>query len=200
MRKQAEPLDPNVAPVLGRVYLVPTITNRHGQIVPVLGGWHKDPEISKSLGEHIHLDARFLPARMFKSKRGYRGSDYDKDGFVLAQVETLHFLNTEEKPKITLRPMKCLRVMPHFLDTAPIGRKNTSWPQEMRCTYQDVKLTDALVCPHRGIHLAPFEENGFAVCPGHGLCWNLREKRLATEEEEQAVRKARKAEGEASEV
>lgn len=36
------------------------------------------------------------------------------------------------------------------------------------------RLKPGNVCPHRGIDLTPFARpDGTAICPGHGLRWNL---------------------------
>jgi len=75
----------------------------------------------------------------------------------------------DRKPELKRR--KCLREMPDFPPT-PDHR----WPiLELHQSRTCNKLKPGNVCPHRGTDLTPFEKpDGTAICPGHGLRWNLK--------------------------
>lgn len=72
-------------------------------------------------------------------------------------------------PKLKLRKMR--REMPIW---PVIDGEDGRW-LALESAYANCRLKPGNVCPHRGIDLTPFEDaDGIAVCPGHGLKWNLR--------------------------
>jgi hypothetical protein len=45
----------------------------------------------------------------------------------------------------------------------------------LEAAHAGCRLKPGNICPHRGIDLTPFAKpDGTAVCPGHGLRWNLK--------------------------
>lgn len=158
---------------VGKFYRVPCMytANRGFWIpsdgwVPVLGPKHEDAEHLKLPSQHYHVDWRFIPKRKFDDASSFSsplGHVLTNTGLTPGQ----HCLTGEP---VTKR-RKCLRSMPTF----PV-RPGPGWAQMERAQFAACpKLKPGNICPHRGIDLTPFEqEDGTAICPGHGLHWNLR--------------------------
>ena len=156
---------------VGAFYRVPCLKVRalfFGALwVPVIGPKHRDPELVVDW-EHWHIDWRFASERMFQGwSRGLTGQPH---GCVISNDSPDDF-----KPSLTgtpqLKRRKCRRPMPDFpvLSKAPWAAMEAA--QRARCD----RLKDGHTCPHRGIDLRPFAQaDGTAVCPGHGLRWDLR--------------------------
>lgn len=166
---------------IGRYYRVPCIFVPTGFCsaeptwVPVIGPKHADPELGADR-DHWHVDWRFAPARMLRAATGVvSGSPHGKvisfDGEHHEHVDADgHWVQKLTRPPV-LRRMLCKRLMPDF----PV-RPRPAWAamelaQRARCD----RLKDGHICPHRGIDLRPFARpDGTAVCPGHGLHWDLK--------------------------
>ncbi len=174
---------PTDAPAeIGKKYLVPCIRYGYGSFgrgwVPILGPEHDDYEIIGIKGKHYHVDTRFLTASQL------RENDWRAPTVVCKTDD-------HDAYKLAVKPRVCIR---NAIDFPAIYQDR--WPKELKEAFKDHKLKDCFVCPHKGFHLKPVEDSeGFAICPGHGLVWNLLEKRMATEEEEIQVRFRRVMDG-----
>jgi hypothetical protein len=72
-----------------------------------------------------------------------------------------------EASEIFHRRLRCKREMPDFPESA-------FWIPQLEKKFKGTKL-NCLICPHRGISLETAQRHGdLAICPGHGLQWNLR--------------------------
>lgn len=171
-------------PEIGRFYMVPcmkvadsarTIWMDVGGWVPVLGPRHIDQDHLDFPWEHYHIDWRFVGAQPWK----YANDESDLN--VLGRVLT----NTDGKGALRgspeLRRIKCKREMPKFPPRAAIyhawrGDVGIKWERLERAqAFACNKLKPGNICPHRGIDLTAFaQEDGAAICPGHGLRWNLK--------------------------
>lgn len=135
--------------------------------VPVIGTAHIDPDL-KFPHRHLHIDWRFAPIQMVGgcSRNGY-GSPHGSVVFNTGTDDGAPVLTGD----IVMRRMRCQRPMYDF----PIMQAD-HWAafeagQRKRCA----RLIDGHICPHRGIDLKPFQAaDGTAVCPGHGLRWDLK--------------------------
>ena len=156
---------------VGAFYLVPCLKLRRqffGELwVPVIGPKHRDVELGVNW-EHWHIDWRFASKRMFLGCS--RGSTGQPHGSVISNDGPDDF-----KPSLTgtpeLKRRKCRRLMPDF----PVAPRPKWAAMEVAQRGRCDKLKDGHTCPHRGIDLRPFEqEDGTAICPGHGLRWDMR--------------------------
>ncbi len=171
-------LQPDDKPVVGQKYKVlclrfkKAVHNFGRGWIPIVGPAHSDPGCVNFSLRHYHPDVRFLSPRQLSRVPGQ--TTIEKAQRAFGQVLTI--VGPDAEHDIRLIGRVCHRELPEWKDV-----------QFVRCLEEEFKdhaLKDCLVCPHRGIHLKPYEdEEGFAQCPGHGLVWNLREKRLATPEE-----------------
>lgn len=132
--------------------------------LPVLGPQHEDAEHLNFPHQHYHIDWRFVPESNFHRTRG---------GF--APVHTFVLTSTNDRGELTgapvLRRRKCVREMPSHPAAVNQRWANLEIAQFERCN----KLKPGNICPHRGIDLTPFAmSDGTAICPGHGLRWNLK--------------------------
>lgn len=176
-------------PVVGEFYLVPCIKvepraktswmDRNGW-VPVLGPKHRDAEHLEFDVEHIHVDWRFIGSEGYRRALAIRISAL---GTVLSNDGAQPWEHcVRRQPE--LRRIKCKREMPTFPDSSVLGTAGTAtsatpprvrWARLERA--QAVvcnKLKPGNICPHRGIALDQFAlPDGTAICPGHGLRWNL---------------------------
>lgn len=128
--------------------------------VPVLGPKHTDAEHLQVRQEHYHVDWRFMQ-RIAPSSRTplfqVISNDRERGGGITGT------------PKLKLRKM--WREMPIW---PVIDGEHGRW-LALESAYANCRLKPGNVCPHRGIDLTPFEDaDGIAVCPGHGLKWNIR--------------------------
>jgi hypothetical protein len=175
----AVPID--AAAIVGKLYMVPCVRIiGEKEWVPVLGPKHEDREIIGFIQEHYHHDPRFMTKKNFEI--GKECSPDVPGGILLTVVaDEALFFDDKTELETSFQVKVCKREMPTF----PVSNFRDS----IRAAYANHTLKDGLVCPHRGVPLAPFETaEGFAICPGHGLCWDLRNRRMATEEEEAKVR------------
>lgn len=156
---------------VGVFYRVPSLMVRREffgeKWVPVIGSKHRDRELGVEW-DHWHIDWRFASERMFVGcSRGSTGQPHSS------------VINNDSmddwRPSLTgvpeLKHRKCRRVMPDFpvLPKQPWAAMEAA--QRTRCD----RLKDGHTCPHRGIDLRPFAQaDGTAICPGHGLRWDLR--------------------------
>lgn len=201
MKALAVPADAPI--VVGRTYLVTCVRMRGnagswGKRLwwPVRGAEHDDAYLGFP-ARHFHVDFRFLPERQY---RRFIGRVFPQDPArpgALSPEEIVQGrviqVSTREGESygydVRVRPMPAVRAGVDFPNGVSIAKK-------LRAAYEDVRLKDGLVCPHKGAPLLPTADaEGFSVCPLHGLCWNLREMRLATIEEETFARLRRKAGG-----
>lgn len=176
-------------PEVGRFYLVPCIkVERCARSalmdadgwVPVLGSKHRDAEHIEFPDEHYHVDWRFVGARGY---RNVMATSFAPHGSVLTSDGSDPW-NRGVHRASELRRIKCKREMPIFPSRQMLGTSSTRvsgtppatrWARLERA--QAVvcnKLKPGNVCPHRGIALDQFAQaDGTAICPGHGLRWNL---------------------------
>jgi hypothetical protein len=170
----------HVACEVGRYYMVPCIATTPearawfalpGGWVPVMGPKHEDAEHLEFPEQHYHIDWRFVHNYSFRIASG-------RHGFPHSQVLTSTHGKRELKGTPVMRKARCLRVMPDFPLVAKVitARDAGRWDRLERAQFTRCsKLKPGNVCPHRGIDLTPFEQpDGTAICPGHGLRWNLR--------------------------
>jgi hypothetical protein len=156
---------------VGHFYQVPCLVIGepfHGEtVIPVIGLKHRDPDL-RVLWEHYHIDWRFVSKRFLVDATTPKfgsphGAVISKDGPLDAPQ------GIQSTPVMKRR--KCKRVMPEFPAYPNSKFVALERGQRARCD----KLKDGHTCPHRGIDLRPFErDDGTAICPGHGLHWDLR--------------------------
>lgn len=157
---------------VGRFYNVPCIFVPLGfyeseQWIPILGPKHIDAEHIKFHHEHWHVDWRFVDGATFdRCSRFFSGKPHGRvitnDGETYAGKVSLTRLPV-------MKRRKCKRAMPDF----PALPNLRPWVALERA-YEGCTLKDNHICPHRGIDLRPFAKaDGTAVCPGHGLRWDL---------------------------
>lgn len=161
-------LEPGMKPSIGRNYRVLCALRKihHSKnsvevkMYPLIGHPHRDPELG---GEflHYHIDWRFLSEAVFTSLY------LDEYGYAPRRVPYVFDMKPEDK--YVMRNLRCQREMPQF---GPIWEERwMTFEKNFRCK----KLVNGYICPHRGTDLRPFaNEEGIAVCPGHGLMWNLK--------------------------
>ncbi len=118
-----------------------------GMWMPVVGGFHEDPEISPKLGLHIHPDWRFVPDRVLER------FVYPHEGVIMhsRDMEDMTLVLKRRKMQRTfIFPSNLCQV----LEPVYVGK-------ESGCA----------VCPHRGVSLAGLnpDAEGNVICPGHGL-------------------------------
>lgn len=145
--------------------------------VPVIGPEHEDAKYIGFKPTHFHVDWRFASGELWRS----RGGNYNALRALGSVLNTSSREGEKREYEVSTRKLKCKRPPP----TWPAGKL-----EALHEAYADCPLKPGHVCPHKGIHLDPFaDEDGIAICPGHGLVWNLRENRLATPDEEDRARK-----------
>lgn len=173
--------DLTAPPIVGEVYLVPCL-HRQGEWIATQGPVHADPELGVPQ-RHLHYDVRFVSDEMVRRiglRHARRSSALEE---ILAHVlpaQTLvkvlftavMIIQPDEAPEH--RPMRCVREMP----TYELIYTNT-WLERLERTYAGAHVTDGR-CPHRGLPLLSLpQQDGKVVCPGHGLCWQLKDGCLA---------------------
>ena len=145
--------------------------------VPVLGPKHRDQEHLDFDFEHYHIDWRFVPEREFRAASSGIVINVPHNKVLTNDSGPLNLLVGEP----VLKRRRCRRLMPEFpqivAETLP-NRRHVAirWERLERAqAFTCNKLKPGNICPHRGIDLTPFEQpDGTAVCPGHGMRWNLR--------------------------
>lgn len=153
------------------LYVAPEVRSGYEDsagFVPVLGPKHTDHEHLKFGWEHFHIDWRFVSARGYRLACLFSGVPH-------AKVITASVKRATLAADTVLKRRLCKRAMPDFPAVTDlkhcddIGR----WVALERA-HACVRLKPGGICPHRGINLTPFARpDGTAVCPGHGLHWNL---------------------------
>lgn len=163
---------------IGKYYEVPTV---HGENLgcvghwPVLGPKHEDREIIDFPELHYHIDWRFVGNEFYEwmVRRGRRSP------YGLGNIYSLVLVDTKNHKlgPVIHRRMKCKRDFPQY----PAGVR---WIDQLYDAYAEARLTDDLICPHRGASLAslPTDDAGCVTCPLHGLRWNLKTRRLWRDE------------------
>jgi hypothetical protein len=172
-------------PVVGRVYLVPTILYEWAGLIaawPVMGPKHEDADHLHFPWSHYHIDARFVTPEQARHMRTVvlPSDRFKKAGdtgvtavFGACAANPLRRIDGQpDLPEPAWVPMRCARgrhvypsayslARPHFqsLHKAYAGR---------RCGKNAEGL---LVCPHKGFVLNSLQrdKHGRVVCPLHGL-------------------------------
>lgn len=132
--------------------------------VPVIGPRHTDVEHIGIASEHYHVDWRFVGAAEFEFARSGRvGSPL---GHVLSSCIARGDLGADSP---VLKRRLCRREMPAF-PRRLLDKRFGALESAHRC----LRPKPGGICSHRGIDLRPFAQpDGTAICPGHGLRWNL---------------------------
>lgn len=177
----------SVAAVVGRFSMVPCMfveserrpywAPRDGW-VPILGPKHSDAEHLEFDHEHYHIDWRFMPGAQFDAavthQRNMTGNASPHSNVLTSDTKYMGLTGTP-----ALKRRLCRRDMPEF-PAAPKGERYGSpnalrWQRMERAqAFVCNKLKPGNICPHRGIDLTPFiRPDGTAICPGHGLHWDI---------------------------
>lgn len=148
--------------------------------MPINGPWHEDAAIIRFPDEHYHVDWRFVARLQWERCIRYYWHSSD-----LGRVQTKVLTAWAIAPGINgnpavpvLRLRMCHRDAPDFPGIGP-------WMKELEAKFKDHRLPDkCFTCPHRGIDLRSgnVRADGTVVCPGHGLKWNLKTRRLVPRE------------------
>lgn len=177
---------------IGKMYWVPTVaTAIHREPIAVMGPLHEDAQDVGFDPYHYHADPRFISERNLLRHLGWTLAPSYAQGTLNKPVS----IRPEHAPdswgerdrewwplidhKPVLRLRKCHRTMPTFLWWwAP-------WLQGLEARHKGCTLNlDDPICPHRGIPLSGVprleDDPDVAVCPGHGLLWNMRTGDLST--------------------
>lgn len=168
----ARELESNVIDAkVGQFYMVPCLRVPFKfcgtEWVPVLGPKHRDAELGADW-DHFHIDWRFASDKMLRDCRGISGSPH---GNVISNDAGRWNAPHKIIGAPVLKRRKCKRAMPEFPACQEPKWTALEVGQRERCD----KLKDGHICPHRGIDLRPFARpDGTAVCPGHGLHWDLK--------------------------
>ena len=134
--------------------------------VPVIGPKHKDEDL-RFHWEHFHIDWRFASRRMLYGSMS--PTLQSPHGTVISNNGPRFTGEITGEPELKRR--KCRRSMPDWPASPKTIFQDFEAMQRKRCD----RLKDGHTCPHRGIDLRPFERpDGTAICPGHGLHWDLR--------------------------
>jgi hypothetical protein len=160
---------------IGNFYSVPTVRGKVSCILtdwPVLGPMHDDRAVIGFPYRHYHLDWRFVARDIFES--------LDSSPFHRTVYSLVLHVDSRLNPQLpapVLRRRKCRR------SWAEVGRypSQVPWLDKLEQAYAGCKLTDDMICPHRGIPLNGAERTGDVItCPGHGLRWNATTGALIT--------------------
>jgi hypothetical protein len=169
----------HVACEVGRFYLVPclfipaewsTAWMPDDGWVPTIGPKHSDPDHLKFEVDHFHIDWRFIGDEQLRYASFWNGFPH---GNVISSVEGRNVIKSHP----VLKRRKCRRDMPEFpvVGASMHIESRRKWQALEKAQFAGCnKLKPGNICPHRGIDLTPFRQpDGTAVCPGHGLRWNL---------------------------
>lgn len=178
----------NTACIVGQMYLVPCLfvarSSWTGWMPP--DGWvptsaRSTPTRStwNSSSSTSNIDWRFVPDEAYEAALGLE-LRVPHNKVVTADSGVLNRLYGQP----VMKRRKCRRVMPTFPQinstTLPDSHKHPDssarWARmEIAQAFTCNRLKPGNICPHRGIDLTPFAQpDGTAVCPGHGLRWDLR--------------------------
>lgn len=143
---------------------------------PTIGPRHEDKKYINFAPEHYHVDHRFCTDAQIRRLKG---------AFPIHSLESVRITSKVmcvegKEHEVKVRRIRCRRKQIYF--------PQCTITEKLKAGFQDCALKNAGVCPHKGFPMEPLaEDERFAVCPGHGLVWNLVERRVATEEEEQRI-------------
>ena len=138
--------------------------------LPIIGPLHDDVEFLNFATEHYHIDFRFLEPILFdrvSNRYASDGQDSQLLGLVVGQNQVI------EGP--TQQMLTFYRPMPVY----PI-RSRAGEILPYFCALEDAFAEWVIdptlpVCPHRGLPLDGLaDENGIAICSGHGLAWDMK--------------------------
>ena len=197
---------------VGRFYQVPCVRavwlkmSFKPQWWPVLGPAHTDAEIIKFPYHHFHVDYRFLTKRQRQHADAHRVSSLNHTVFAYPitvssvwpeGVTEEEFMARPERRELARGLIKggVLPKMPPMDPTwyrtrrkrcsgeYPAYPPTTTWLRELEEAYKDSRLSESMVCPHRGADLSGFRPNddGIVTCPLHGLKWHVRTGKLVRE-------------------
>jgi hypothetical protein len=159
-------------PVIGKFYLVPCVETIWNTFLPVIGSPHDDTAIIGISGEHYHFDTRFLTNSQITGIT--RDSSIERKNVIGSVFWTKGYFSEARRSGTVYKRLKCLRQPFEFPLVTPDGHP-IRWIPALEAAYKDVKLSDCLKCPHRGIPLKGLPQKGGVVkCPGHGLAWNIK--------------------------
>ncbi|MCB0086744.1 MAG: Rieske 2Fe-2S domain-containing protein [Caldilineaceae bacterium] len=138
--------------------------------LPVIGPLHADAEFLNFPVEHYHIDFRFVDHISFANV----SSKYVSDG----QTGQLLGL-VVGKDQIVEGPAEQIMA---FHRSMPVYPSHSSKGENLPyfCALEDafaewVIVPELAICPHRGLSLAGLaDENGIAICSGHGLAWDMK--------------------------
>jgi len=178
---------------VGRMYLVPCMFVPavaradwvpHDGWVPVLGPRHNDAEHLEFPHEHYHIDWRFVPNKNYTAViTNWHGTPLNN---VLSNTNANRWQEARLDGAPQLKRRLCRRSMPEFPSLAQPAAKHASrsrW-QSLERAHACSRPKPGNICPHRGIDLTPFAKpDGTAICPGHGLKWNLHTGELLSHHE-----------------
>lgn len=138
--------------------------------VPTLGPKHSDAEHLEFPWDHFHVDWRFIGDQQMRHAEFWNGFAH---GNIVSSVDGRQVIKSQP----VLKRRKCRRVMPEFpvIGESRHSLSRRKWQALEQAQFAGCnKLKPGNICPHRGIDLTPFRQpDGTAVCPGHGLRWNL---------------------------
>lgn len=158
---------------IGKFYRVPCVMTKSwgSEIIPINGPLHEDREIIGFDPEHWHIDWRFVSHAFFKLTSA-RASEPRK----IHSIVACKMMTSRGTSEVFFKRLKCKRPMPDY----PTLQDGAEWLPALEKLFRDAKL-NCMICPHRGISLeSAIPVNGVAVCPGHGLAWNLETGRLVS--------------------
>jgi Rieske [2Fe-2S] domain len=162
-------------PEIGRQYYVPCgFPNRiHGLVparewIPLLLPCHSDVHILKFPDAHYNIDWRFVSPTIINKIPQLESNQW-------AGIVFMEKLLDERG--IQWRQRKCHRAMPsfptHVKERGSHIYDEIRWLRPLEQHYQHTTIVQHR-CPHQGIDLTtiPFNDEGYQVCPRHGLCWS----------------------------
>ena len=172
-------------PIPGVRYRVPMVRIDRADLPPgwwpVTGPQHEDSEHILFPNQHWHPDLRFLTNGQVICLTELYGSfklgDLYEERTEGAHKAHSHVILAQYVRGFVVRPRLCRRLQPVY----PRFRIGFSWLPALEAAYKDRELKDCRRCPHRGVPLGslPRDDQGRAVCPAHGLRWNLTTGRLS---------------------
>jgi hypothetical protein len=170
-------------PAINKSYLVPTVVSGGNTRWPVIGPPHNDKRYFPKVGEHYHVDVRFLSSAQMLMHLGIEGvfslpERRPHMALIVVLVIVADPLSVLEKTEPT--PFRCYRQMPEFPTfytgpTPTMDRPNKQLAR-MEDDYARTRIKPGCaICPHRRMPLNGIpSKDGVVVCPGHGLAWDLK--------------------------
>lgn len=165
-------------PVVGEFYLVPCVygiwgyrSRRTPRWWPIIGPWHEDKALLNFPKHHYHLDIRFLSHFMPREIRNKETGNINRVAFEfslpLQEWAETYGWKAQVLPDPVLKRRKYRRHMPEY------PRAAAQWINRLEAAYQDHRLKEGMICPHRGAPLKGLQvdSDGCVTCPLHGLRW-----------------------------